>query len=156
MVELCLLLEHLRRMREVHESGGTCYAQSKEWRNCAYGWHNPLFPPEYRHFCLKGGAFGAEPSCDLYYFMACYYERITGKKAPHNFEMDRSWKEQVRICAVAWEPEQQEVLLGVIACCTRWKRQRRVQNAGELLKTDGMKVLANMQQYLKALSHGVV
>lgn len=151
MTELELLLDHVRRMQAVHASGGIYYAQSKEW-DSTYGWHNPLFPPEYRSCCLNGKEFDADPSCDLYYFMACYYEMITGQRPPHNFELDRLWKERLRSAMEAcrsasqsgkpnWSPIHQNALQGIIRNCTRWKQQKRIQNAGELLETDEMKAL---------------
>lgn len=142
---LRLLLENIKKMKAIHETGDTYYANSREWQSCAYGWHNPLFPPEYRACCLKGERFQANPSCDLYYFMACYYENITGYKAPHNFELDHIWKERLFTCHTEWNPARRAAVFRIILNCTRWKKVRRIQNAGELLKTEDIRVLTDTE-----------
>lgn len=143
-MRLQLLLKNIREMQVIHAAGRTCCDKLKEWNNRTYGWHNPLFPPEYRSCCLKGADFEADPSCDLYYFMAYYYESITGQKAPHNFELDGMWKTRLLVYFPVWGPTYQEAVLGIVANCTRWKRRRRIQDAGKLLKTEEMKVLTEI------------
>lgn len=145
---LRLLLENIKKMQIIHETGHTCYADSREWQNCAYGWHNPLFPPEYRACCLKGESFTANPSSDLYYFMACYYETITGQKAPYNFELDHIWKERLFICFKERGSVYGTAVLHIIANCTRWKKRKRIQNAGELLKTEDIRVLTDISAWI--------
>lgn len=145
---LRLLLENIKKMQTIHKAGGTYYANSKEWQNCAYGWHNPLFPPEYRSCCLKGESFTANPSSDLYYFMACYYENITGQKAPYNFELDHIWKDRLFACFSEWSPTHQMAVLHIIANCTRWKKGKRIQNAGELLNMEDVRTLTNTKTFL--------
>lgn len=133
-------LRDLQRMEKAHARGDACCEQSREWKTGVYGWHNPRFPPEYRMHCLRGEAFEADFSCDLYYYAACYYERATGQRAPYNFELDHVWR--TRLAEYFTE---QEILLrnaaeNMIADCTRWRSQKRMPNARELLKTDYMKI----------------
>lgn len=137
------LLEDLTKMRAIHRTGGACCEKCEEWKNSIYGWHNSRFPPEYRLNCLRGGEFRADPSCDLYYKMACYYERATGQKAPYNFELDRVWRDCLTDCFAKQGLRIENAAAKMIAGCTRWKSQRRMRDAGELLETDYMKILTS-------------
>lgn len=129
-------------MQIIHDTGRTFYDYSAEEKKCAYGWHNPLFPPEFRRCCLNGKYFQATPSCDLYYLMASYYENLTCHKAPHNFELNQSWKKYIAENSVSWTNVQRSATIDMIAGCTRWKNHQRISNAGELLNTDFVKALS--------------
>ncbi len=61
-----------------------------------YGWHDSHFPPEYRKACLKGEIYNPDIYTGIYVIMAGWYERISGRKAPPNFEVYREWKNYVR------------------------------------------------------------
>lgn len=141
VLNLRLLFRYIENMQTVHAAGHTWYEYSVEGKNSTYGWHNPLFPPEFRRCCLNGKNFNATPSCDLYYFMADYYENLTCHKAPHNFELNPSWKNCVAENSTACSKTQQKAITDMIAGCTRWKNSHRIANANELLKTDFIKSL---------------
>lgn len=129
------LLLDIEAMRRVHEKGRTCFDQSEEWKNCRYGWHNPLFPPEYRRCCLKGEIFCPNAASDLYYFTARCYETMTGYQAPGNFELDNAWKNRIALRCVGWNPKNREAVMGMMKGCTRWQNKKRIQDAEKLLKT---------------------
>ena len=128
-------LRDMTKMQRIHESGHTLFGQSEAWKSQGYGWHNPLLPPEYRRCCLTGKMIQESPAGDLYYLTACYYELITGCRAPCNFELDHTWKEYVLLSCVRWKPEHQKAMIGMIAQSTRWQKEKRIQDAGKLLKT---------------------
>lgn len=136
-----VLLNKIYNLQQIHITGCTCYDKSDEWKMCAYGWHNPLFPPEYRQCCLTGEHFEAEPSCDLYYFMAQYYESLTCHKAPYNFELDHSWKHCIMSHSTIQNPIIQSSISDIIAYCTKWQRKKRIQNAEDLINTEPIKNL---------------
>lgn len=137
-------IKDLQNMRKAHAEGAVCCERTQEWRECIYGWHNPRFPPEYRLRCLNGEAFRADPSCDLYYYAACYYERATGQRAPYNFELDRAWRERMTEYFAAQGILLQNAAEKMIADCTRWRSRRRMPNAEELLKADYMKKISEL------------
>lgn len=135
------LMEDLFMLKAVHETGETYYNKTKIWNQKDYGWHNPLFPPEYRRCCLNEKKFQMNASCDLYYLMACYYEKITGRKAPNNFETNRLWKDYIVQHTSDWLPGYQTAWIHLIEDCTRWQDKYRIQNAMELLDTKEIKML---------------
>lgn len=131
----------LIRLRSFHEAGETCYDKERSWTERTYGWHNALFPPEYRRCCLSGKEFHMSAACDLYYYMAGFYEKTTGQRAPHNFELNLAWKSCVQTQTEGWDDAHQTALIGMIAGCTRWSADDRIRDAGELLRTDQARML---------------
>lgn len=138
---LQVLLDKIYRLQPIHTAGRTCCDKSDEWKMRLYGWHNPLFPPEYRRCCLTGEQLEVEPSCDLYYYMAHYYEILTGQKAPYNFELDRSWRRCIASHSAIQTPLLQTALNDIIEGCTRWQYRKRIRNAAELIKKDSVRTL---------------
>lgn len=136
VLDLEILFRSVKIMQAAHASGSTYYDFSIDAAGSVFGWHNPLFPPEYRRCCLDGKPFQATPSCDLYYFMADYYEQLTYHRAPHNFELNRSWKNLVTERSGIWTKTQTKSVVEMIAICTKWKSSQRIANADELLKMD--------------------
>ncbi len=135
------LLDKLQELQLIHGAGATCYDKTKAWNQKQYGWHNPLFPPEYRRSCLSGEEFHMNASCDLYYLMACYYEKITGHRPPHNFELDHVWKKGILACTSDWKQLYQDAVIWLIAACTKWKDCHRIQDATELMNTSSVSIL---------------
>lgn len=116
------LTDGLKRIDQLHEAGGCFYDAAKERSGVRYAWHNPLLPPEYRRRCLNGKAAAAEPQYDIYYFTACFYEKLTGSRAPYDFEINRTWKEILKKRMEGWDAEYQENVLRLIETCTRTRR----------------------------------
>lgn len=143
------LLRDIEQMQKIHEKGETCCDQSEEWKTHVCGWHNSRFPPEYRQCCLNGKEFEMNASCDLYYFMSCYYEKISGCKAPYNFELVHSWKKSVLISLKDWDAAEQKAVIAMIADCTRWKKEQRIQDAGKLLQKDFMKAVVDKTDFVR-------
>ena len=139
--ELMNLLNIIEKMQSIHEKGGTCCDRLEEWKRPVYGWHNARFPPEYRQCCLSGKRFAMDASCDLYYVMACFYEKVTGRSAPHNFEFVRSWKSCILDCLKGWEQEEQKAVIAMIANCTK-RKDKRIGDAKMLLRKDFMKTVS--------------
>lgn len=93
----------------------------------AYGWHNPHFPPEYRKTCLSGKLHKTDMHTEIYYTMACWYERISGMRAPCDFAVYSDWKGRIlaaRTCE-ALTTEQKERLIRAIEIGTRRKSGER-------------------------------
>ncbi len=86
-----------------------------------YGWHDSRFPPEYRRACLRGEIYDPDICTGIYVVMAGWYEKISGRKAPPNFEVYRDWKKYIQISGSF----ESEVIIRAIEIGTRRKRERR-------------------------------
>ena len=93
----------------------------------AYGWHNPHFPPEYRRACLRGGPYEVDIYTEVYFMMACWYEAISGKKAPGDFSLCPDWKNNIRHADICKEIsiEETEQIIRAIETGTRRNKQER-------------------------------
>lgn len=117
-----LLVNGIKMINEVHESGAYCYDTTEDWRRVRYAWHNPLLPPEYRRNCLSGKPCDMNLDYDFYYFTACCYEKMTGCKAPYDFVINRSWKKNLKKRMEGWDIEYQKLVFGLIETCTKTRR----------------------------------
>ncbi len=116
------LVRGIKVINLLYESGFYCCDAAKGRRYAGYAWHNPLFPPEYRRNCLKGKDLETNFYYDVYYFAASYYEKMTGRRAPYDFSINHSWKEDLKRRMEGWDAEYQEVTLALIEQCTKRKR----------------------------------
>lgn len=140
-VSLQYLIEGIKNLKKYHAVGETYCDKLPEWKSSAYGWHTPYFPPEYKKCCLNGTRFLAEASCDLYYFMIKYYERIKGSLPPESFQLNRKWGLILRRSMVGWSPKIQDCVVKIVGICTRNNKSQRPRDAIELMEQKEYKML---------------
>lgn len=114
----------------------------EEWNNRYNGWHTPYFPPEYQRCCLEGSDFTPDLSCDLYMFFMKYFIWMTGSCPKVNFQRNKSWIKEFRICTDNWNPQLQEAVIDLISLCISKDPNRRVQNAMKLVEENSFRLLA--------------